>query len=285
MCIRDRILTGQLKLLQDGNLPKKFIENVEKIAAELESLEHIIQGKDVIDLIYELQTGVYWQNVTVPMLEVVRRKLRKLVKLIESKKRKTVYTDFTDEIGEATELDIPDVKGGVDKAAFRRKVEHFLKEHEDHITILKLKRAEQLTEQDIEELNKLFAAEGLEDQEALEELSSGKGGLGLFIRSVVGMSREAVQAALADFVSDKTSNQITFVEKVIAELCSNVVIDPARLYESPYTDTNELGVAGIFDDADVTDFIHILDDITRRAAACTSSSPILACRTTKGAIA
>ena len=39
-----------------------------------------------LPLILELQTDEYWQDVTVAMLEMVRRRLRGLVKLIEVKK-------------------------------------------------------------------------------------------------------------------------------------------------------------------------------------------------------
>ena len=50
-------------------------------------------------LILEIQTDEYWQDVTAPTLENIRRRLRELVKLIELKKRPIVYTDFEDQIG------------------------------------------------------------------------------------------------------------------------------------------------------------------------------------------
>jgi type I site-specific restriction endonuclease len=43
-----------------------------------------------------------WQDITAPMLEIVRKRLRNLIKLIEKTKRKIVYTDFVDEIGAPT---------------------------------------------------------------------------------------------------------------------------------------------------------------------------------------
>jgi type I restriction enzyme R subunit len=44
-------------------------------------------------------------DITLPILENVRRKLRRLVKLIEPKDRKIVYTDFEDGIGAAIEME------------------------------------------------------------------------------------------------------------------------------------------------------------------------------------
>jgi type I restriction enzyme R subunit len=46
----------------------------------------------------------WWDDVTVPMLEEARHRIRSLVRLIERIKRKTLYTDFTDELGELIEL-------------------------------------------------------------------------------------------------------------------------------------------------------------------------------------
>ncbi len=58
-------------------------------------------------LIQEVQTDEWWQDVTVPMLERVRRRLRDLVKLIDKQQRKLVYTDFEDEIGAETTVELP----------------------------------------------------------------------------------------------------------------------------------------------------------------------------------
>ena len=42
-------------------------------------------------------------------------------------------------------------------------------------------------------------------------------------------------------------------------------MEPGLLYESPFTDFNPLGVAGIFSLADVNAVISILDDVRSRA--------------------
>lgn len=65
----------------------------------LEELRNIPMVAAELSLILELQTDEYWQDITVPMLETVRRRLRSLIKLIEYKKRSIVYSDFEDEIG------------------------------------------------------------------------------------------------------------------------------------------------------------------------------------------
>ncbi len=54
-----------------------------------------------LELIEDLQSDEWWQDVTVPMLEQVRVKLRDLIRLIEKRKRAMIYTNFEDAIGSA----------------------------------------------------------------------------------------------------------------------------------------------------------------------------------------
>jgi type I restriction enzyme R subunit len=159
----------------------------------------------------EMQTDEFWQDINLPILENVRRRLRQLVKLIEPKERTIVYTDFEDEIGTAVDVVLPNIGAGTDKARFLMKVRHFLTQHENHITIQKLRRNEQLTPQDLSELERMFLAESVGSPEDLERIR-GEGGLGLFVRSLVGLDREAAKQALAGFVSGRmlSANQIEF---------------------------------------------------------------------------
>ncbi|EQD37873.1 type III restriction protein res subunit, partial [mine drainage metagenome] len=55
--------------------------------------------RDQMVLIQDVQSDAWWQDVTVPMLEGMRRRLRDLIKLIEKQKRRPIYTDFEDEMG------------------------------------------------------------------------------------------------------------------------------------------------------------------------------------------
>jgi hypothetical protein len=53
-------------------------------------------------------------DVTLPMLELARLRIRGLVRLVEKTKRNPVYTDFTDELGAATEITLPGTTPGID---------------------------------------------------------------------------------------------------------------------------------------------------------------------------
>jgi type I restriction enzyme R subunit len=262
------VLLAQLSLLRSDATFAKYQERIQKIASSLEELANVPMVAAQMTLILELQTDEYWEGVTLPMLEEVRRKLRGLVKLIEAASRKIVYTDFQDEIGEGSDVVLPDIGNGTDKARFMMKVRHFLQEHGDHITLQKLRRNEQLTKQDIEELERIFIEEGVADDVELEGIRN-EGGLGVFIRSLIGLDREAAKNAFSSFIDGKTltANQIEFIDLVIDHLTERGVLDPRRLYESPFTDLDDQGVNGIFELGDVKELVKVINDVKARAAA------------------
>ena len=218
-------------------------------------------------LILDIQSDEFWRDITVPMLETVRRRLRELVKLIELKRRPVVYTDFEDDIGAATAVEVKGVSVGTDMARFRMKARHFLRANENHIAVMKLRRNEPLTATDLAELERLFVAAGALPTEL--ETVKADGGLGLFIRSLVGLDREAAVRAFEAFMAGRTlsANQIEFIDMIIEHLTERGAMDPRLLYESPFTDINPMGLGGVFEKPDAAKVISILDEVRRRAVA------------------
>jgi type I restriction enzyme, R subunit len=113
---------------------------ITEIASLLEELGNVPMVAAEMALILEVQTDEFWQDITLPMLETVRRRLRALVKLIEYKKRLLVYSDFEDRAGAGTDISVLGIPIGTDMDAFRRKARVFLRPHENHIAVLKVKR-------------------------------------------------------------------------------------------------------------------------------------------------
>lgn len=89
-----------------------------------------------------------------------------------------------------------------------------------------------------------------------------------FIRSLIGLDREAAKAAFASFLSGKklASNQIEFVNLIIDHLTEHGSIEPERLYESPFTDFNSRGVEGLFNSGQVKELMSVIADIRASAA-------------------
>jgi len=92
--------------------------------------------------------------------------------------------------------------------------------------------------------------------------------MGLFVRSLVGLDREAAKRAFDEFITGKTmtANQIQFVNLVIEYLTQSGWMIAAQLYECPFTDFSPKGVEGVFGPEQVSHLIGILDEIRNRAA-------------------
>jgi type I restriction enzyme R subunit len=246
-----------------SGLRKRIVE----IASLLEELGNVPMVSAEMALILEVQTDEFWQDITLPMLETVRRRLRALIKLIEYRKQTLVYSDFEDSAGAAADIAVPGISVGTNIEAFRRKARLFLKPHEDHIAVLKLKRNEPLTRTDLKELERIFLDAGV-DETALGELQTDVGLL-RFVRSLVGLDREAAKRAFAEFLEGRklTANQLEFLDLVIDHLTARGVMDPKLLYEAPFTDFDRNGVEGVFEQADVVRLVQILREIEPRLAA------------------
>jgi type I restriction enzyme R subunit len=77
-------------------------DQVREIVGMLEDQSSSPMVRDQLVLIEAVAGEEWWQDVTVTMLEVARKRLRALIKLIEKAKRKPVYTDFEDQLGSET---------------------------------------------------------------------------------------------------------------------------------------------------------------------------------------
>jgi type I restriction enzyme R subunit len=189
-------------------------------------------------LIQDVQTDEWWQDVTVPMLEVMRRRLRGLVQLIDKRQRKPVYTDFEDLMGGEIDVALPGFAQGTDYAKFRAKARLFLREHMNHVAVEKLRKNKPLTVIDIDELERMLVEGGLGGPDEVHRPAEESQGLGVFVRSLVGMDRIAAKDALATFQAGESlsANQIEFVNLIVDHLTEHGVVSPERLYESPFTD-------------------------------------------------
>lgn len=245
--------------------PKK----VRDIADRLLELGSIPDVRRHWVLIEAVAGEAWWLDVTLPMLEQARRHLRGLVKLIDKTARKVIYTDFEDAVGEAAEVMLPLGGSAGDFERFRAKVRAFLRAHEDHIALHKLRRNLPLTPADLAELDRMLAASGTGSAQEFERATAEAQGLGLFVRSLVGLDRQAATEALGGFLQDKTlgSNAMEFLNLIVNHLTERGVMEPALLYEPPFTGYAPQGPDGLFTSAQVEHLFQTLDDIKATARA------------------
>ena len=263
------LLNLQLCVLGAGTNFTKLKGRVVEIAAALEEQATIPVIAAQISLIQEVQTDGWWQDVTVGLQEGARKRLRGLVHLIEKRSRKPIYTDFEDEIGEETGVDFQALASPDAFEKFRAKARQFLRQHEDHVAVHKLHTNRQLTATDLDELERMLRECGAGSAEDVDRAKAEAQGLGLFVRSLVGLDRAAAKDAFAGFLTGRalTGNQIEFVNMVVDHLTEHGLVEPGRLYESPYTDLSPMGVDGLFAEDTADALVSILEEVKRRAAA------------------
>ncbi len=256
------------RLRHDGGFVR-LRDQVREIAALLEEKSTIPMVREQLSFIHDLQTDAWWQDVTVPMLENARRRLRELVKFIEKARRKPVYTDFEDQLGAETLVELPGFAPQGDYERFKAKAQMFLRVHADHLAVRKLRMNIPLTPSDLKELEQILSESGVGAAGNLAKACTESQGLGLFVRSLVGLDREAAKHAFAGFLSGKTltANQIEFVNMMIEHLTHHGVMGADLLYASPFTDVATRGPDEIFTHAQIDELVAVLDKVRSSAIA------------------
>ena len=239
------VLRRQLAQLEgDAVAAERVREAVQALAAALLPKRSIPSVAEQIELLDEVAGDDWWVDVTLPLLEVMRLRLRSLVRFVDKSRQSPVYTDFEDTLEESTPVDLPQVTSGMDWERFRAKAQAYLREHEDHVALQRLRRNKQLTPEDLDALATMLVAAGGGQHVDLARVTERAGGLGPFVRSLVGLERSAVHEAFARFLdaSRFSVQQVRFVSLIVDELTANGVMEPARLYESPYVDHGHVDV-------------------------------------------
>lgn len=134
----------------------------------------------------------------------------------------------------------------------------------DHVALQRLRRNKQLTPEDLDSLAAILIASGGDQRVDLAWVTQRAGALGPFIRSLVGLDRSAANEAFAAFLDQSTFSveQVRFIALIVDELTANGMMEPTRLYESPYVDHGHVDV--IFPN-DFVVIVEILREVNAHA--------------------
>lgn len=140
------------------------------------------------------------------------------------------------------------------------------------MVIAKLQNNQPITSKELEALEALlFTEEGAGTKDDFIK-NYGEKPLGVFIRSVVGLSQEALNQAFSEFIStgQLTANQMKFVRSIIDYMAHNGTVERGSLVdEDPFTNLNDNGILGVFkhDEDKMFKVINIIDRINKNALA------------------
>ncbi len=221
------IYSVDLALLQSKDATK-VIRSIVQTAEDLSNLYNIPQVKEQKYIIEKVQTDEFWENVTVFELEAVREALRELIKFIQKNRQKVYYTNFTDEILEVKEGTA--IYNSNNLKHYKKKVEFYLKEHDNMLAIYKLRTNKKLTESDLKELENVLWNELGTKTDYVKEF--GDTPIGRLVRKIVGLDREAVNEAFSEFLSEEklNVNQIRFVKLIVDYVVKNGMIENKKVF-------------------------------------------------------
>jgi type I restriction enzyme R subunit len=244
-------LRMQIALIEkDAGTFESVRKKVIEIAASLEEKDAIPAVKQQLEYLRSMQTPEFWEGIDLAALEELRVRVRGLVQFIDKSKRPILYTNFKDEIIGVRKDEViimPKMTG----KQYAKKVEDYLRSHQDEIAIQRLRNNLPLTLTDLQSLEKTLLSIGEDEGKTLltsmlaqREMPT----LAHLVRRIVGMDRSAAKAAFATFLADRTLNapQMRFVELVIDQLTARGFMEPAALYEAPFNSLHANGPEGLF---------------------------------------
>jgi type I restriction enzyme, R subunit len=264
------LLIINLMIAKFEKLPGKprLISDLIFIAQELLKKKSIRDIALNEEFIRPLTDKEYLNKIDLPALEEIRVTLRDLALYAEGSSGMIYYTDFEDELESDDTWSKAPVISYEDMDAYKNKVEHFLKEHTNHLTISKLRLNKALTVAELEELERLIFDKGqVGTKEKFQEVFGQQHPISFFVRNIVGLESSAARQEFSEFLktAPMTSTQIKFIDIIIDHLTYNGIIEKALLVQPPFTDINDKGVFGVFSDEQVGKIVSIIDRINDNA--------------------
>lgn len=262
------MLDLQLSVFNGEKKQTTLIQNVVTTAGKLSKKASIPSVAQKMDTLKAVQQKIFWEGVNIPGIERIRLELRDILKFLDQENTPVYFTTFEDAfLGDAKEYQL--VYNANDLGAYKRKVEQYLKEQSNNITIHKLRNNVPITRGELDTLEKMLFEQGSIGTKEEFINAYGEQPLGRFIRSIVGLEVQAAKMAFAEILNQQTLNaqQIRFMDTIINFLNVKGIIEPSMLFESPFTDINSNGVAGLFEDTMASKIIGLIENINCNAEA------------------
>jgi type I restriction enzyme, R subunit len=255
----------QLSTIMISLSKKKYEEALIDIAEGLSTkytIPVVLRSKMLIE---SIKRPGFYKGISQKKLDEIREELRELIQYLEASSKVIIYSDIQDsEI--SLKLNEPLLVSNYGNT-YRKRVESYIRENKFQLTISKLSTNLPITVEELKLLEDLLfdGNERGTREDFIKEY--GQEPLGIFIRSIIGLDIKAAQEAFADFINrgNLRADQMTFIQNIISYLTKNGVIEPSMLFESPFTDINDQGLIGIFDDGDAHQVINIIKKIKENA--------------------
>lgn len=202
------------------------------IASALEQKVSIPQIKEKLDVIQSINSDDFWNANDILLFEKIREELRELIKFLDSDAGKEpIITRLTDPI--ILQQDGEQLDSAYDFEDYRKKVNRYIDEHSNSLVIHKLTHNIRLTNDDYQELERIFTSELGSKNDYEREF--GDTPFGLLVRKIAKLDHEAAMQAFSKFINDESLNQrqIAFVHKIINHMEQNGYMDNVSDLQRP----------------------------------------------------
>ena len=229
------LTTGAAAMAQDEIAT---IRTTAKFLLSKASIPQIMQKAKVLK---EVESEQFWGSPSLSDLERIRIEIRDLMKFLEGDSAVSVLTDFKDETIELKGSSV----GLLDIRTYREKVVDFLAENYDNPVITKIKNLEQLTAEDLDELEKILWNQLGTKNDYMKTATTPN--LAVFIRSLVGLDQKAINEKFGQYLNDNVLNaqQQEFIKTIIMYVNENGDIETSDLLNtSPFDDQDILELFG-----------------------------------------
>jgi type I restriction enzyme, R subunit len=136
-----------------------------------------------------------------------------------------------------------------------------------HGTYRAIRRNRQITTTDLSEIERIFLEAGIGTEAEVSQAKSDSGGLGMFVRSLTGLDREASVTAFGAFQNGKTFTavQLRFINDVIDYVVHNGTLEVDLLYQSPFNSIAPGGPEVLFPEKDIDTMVTAIRSVNATA--------------------
>lgn len=239
------------------------VKNVRQIAQyllkEKASIPQVFEKKDELTA---LMGNDIWDNMSLKAAEAYRTAVRDLMPFLQDHNTPAIDIDIADStvIKEPVTADY-----SFDIRTYKEKVLDYLAEHSDNPVIQKIKNIEPITTDDLNELERILWTE-LGSKEDYQKESKTEN-LAAFVRSLVGISQEAVNEKFGAYLNGNifNSQQQEFVKTIISYVRENgdIVVDDL-INTDPFNnyDLSEIFGEYVLNVAGIVNLLHNVIDIS-----------------------
>jgi len=259
------VTSAQYELLRQSGRFDDYRDQIQDKVSGLLMILNPVRAK--VDLIKQVMSSGFWDQIDVAALEEMREELRGI---IHHREKPTGPEPVSPKTIDVVDKDVEMARRtsnirSIDMQLYRQLVEEELEKlFQTSPALIKIRRGEPVSQKDLDSLISLVLTQNPDVNLTLlrEFFPESTPPLDFIIRTIVGMEPEAVEKRFATFARKfaENSRQTHFLRLLRNHIQKYGAITIEKLYEEPFTTVASDGVDGVFhDEAQIDELITIIE--------------------------